>query len=104
MKLAYILFALVLLMPLAFSAPADDSDKQFAGEAIDVAHPSSDHTLGATVAASEKVFVGSIESNKYHYPSCRWAEKIKPEHEIWFSSSEDARNHGYIACKVCSPP
>jgi micrococcal nuclease len=49
-------------------------------------------------------FVGSKKSDKYHYPSCRWAEKISPENEIWFSSSEDARAHGYVPCGVCKPP
>ncbi len=51
-----------------------------------------------------KKFVGSAKSNKYHYPDCRWAEKINPENEIWFSSSEDARSKGYVACGVCHPP
>ncbi|MGA9098073.1 MAG: Ada metal-binding domain-containing protein [Methanotrichaceae archaeon] len=53
---------------------------------------------------TEKVFVGSIKSNKYHYPSCSAAKKIKPENEIWFSSSADARAHGYVPCKICNPP
>ena len=49
-------------------------------------------------------FVGSSKSNKYHYPSCQWAEKISPANEVWFSGSQDARNQGYVPCKVCSPP
>lgn len=55
-------------------------------------------------ASEEKVFVGSTKSNKYHYPDCEWAKKIKPSNEIWFSSSVDARAHGYVPCKVCNPP
>ena len=50
-----------------------------------------------------KKFVGSAKSNKYHYPDCRWAEKINPENEIWFSSSGDARSKGYVPCGVCHP-
>jgi len=103
MKLAYILLALTLLMPLAFSAPAADSDTM-AGEAIDIAHPSPDHVLNPTVAASEKVFIGSIKSDKYHYPSCGSAKNIHPENEIWFSGSADARSHGYVPCGRCNPP
>jgi hypothetical protein len=57
-----------------------------------------------SLASEEKMFVGSIKSNKYHYPDCIWAKKIKPENEIWFSSSSDARIHGYVPCKVCNPP
>lgn len=49
-------------------------------------------------------FVGSINSDKYHYPDCRWAQKIKPGNEVWFSSSEEARKAGYKPCKVCGPP
>jgi micrococcal nuclease len=49
-------------------------------------------------------FIGSFESNKYHCPSCRWAKEISQATEIWFTSSSDARNQGYVPCKVCSPP
>ena len=56
------------------------------------------------LASEEKMFVGSIKSNKYNYLDCTWAKKIKPENEIWFSSSSDARTHGYVPCKVCNPP
>ncbi|MHC1631792.1 MAG: Ada metal-binding domain-containing protein [Methanotrichaceae archaeon] len=50
------------------------------------------------------LYVGSINSNKYHYPDCRYAQKIKPENRIWFADSEDARAQGYVPCKVCKPP
>jgi len=42
MKLTSILLALALLVPLAFSAPANDGDVHFSGEAIDVVHSSQD--------------------------------------------------------------
>jgi micrococcal nuclease len=57
-----------------------------------------------TSTQSEQIFVGSAKSNKYHYSTCEWALKIKPENEVTFNSSEEARNAGYIPCKVCSPP
>ncbi len=49
-------------------------------------------------------FVGSVNSNIYHYPSCPWAQKIKPQNLITFSSAQDAVNHGYRPCNVCNPP
>ncbi|MCK9442492.1 MAG: thermonuclease family protein [Methanothrix sp.] len=52
---------------------------------------------------ADKKFVGSTESDKYHYPECRWAKKISPNNEIWFSSSDDAKSNGYVPCKVCHP-
>ena len=99
MKLACILLALCLLMPLAFSAST--SNENFLGEAIDVAIQATDHPLETL---SEGVFVGSIKSDKYHYPSCGSAKNIHLENEIWFSSSADARSHGYVPCKRCNPP
>jgi micrococcal nuclease len=61
-------------------------------------------TLPGKENSDEKKFVGSVKSDKYHYPDCRWAKKISPENEIWFSGSEDARGKGYVPCGVCHPP
>lgn len=58
----------------------------------------------STPSPSTGKYVGSINSDIYHYPSCEWAQKIQPANEIWFSSPQDARAHGYRACKVCRPP
>lgn len=60
--------------------------------------------VSQAATSSSGPFVGSSGSNKYHFPSCSAAKRIKPENEIWFSSSEDARNHGYVPCGICHPP
>jgi methylphosphotriester-DNA--protein-cysteine methyltransferase len=49
-------------------------------------------------------FVGSVNSDVYHYPSCTYAQRIKPENKIWFADAADAQSHGYRPCKVCHPP
>ncbi len=49
-------------------------------------------------------YIGSTESDKYHYPSCRYAEKIKPENRIEFNSVAEAQAAGYVPCGVCKPP
>jgi hypothetical protein len=59
---------------------------------------------GAACVPPGQVFVGSIHSNVYHYPTCRYVNQILPQNLIWFSSSEDARAHGYRPCEVCKPP
>jgi beta-lactamase superfamily II metal-dependent hydrolase len=59
-------------------------------------------TTAATV--SQGPFVGSSKSDKYHYPSCSSAEKIKPANLVTFSSSADARAQGYVPCGRCNPP
>jgi micrococcal nuclease len=48
-------------------------------------------------------YYGSSHSNIYHLPSCRWAQKITPEHLIIFKSREEAEKAGYRPCKVCKP-
>jgi micrococcal nuclease len=48
-------------------------------------------------------YVGSKESDKYHYPNCRWAEKINTENQIWFDSINEADSVGYKPCGVCNP-
>jgi micrococcal nuclease len=58
----------------------------------------------APMSTEKGIYVGSKRSNKYHYPSCVWAQQIAADNEIWFSSSEEAKSGGYIPCRVCSPP
>lgn len=54
--------------------------------------------------AADYKYVGSKRSNKYHYPSCRWAKKIKPYNLVTFQSVKKAQEAGYVPCKVCRPP
>lgn|GEM_PF-2550427 len=49
-------------------------------------------------------YVGSKDSNKYHYPNCRHAENILTENLIGFTSAQDAQTSGYEPCGVCKPP
>lgn len=48
-------------------------------------------------------YVGSLKSDKYHRPTCRWAKKITHANKIGFKNKKDAINQGYIPCKVCRP-
>jgi LPXTG-motif cell wall-anchored protein len=56
------------------------------------------------ISVRAETFVGSKNSDVYHYPSCSYVDRIKPENRIYFSSPEDAIDHGYRPCKVCNPP
>jgi methylphosphotriester-DNA--protein-cysteine methyltransferase len=49
-------------------------------------------------------YVVPANSNKYHYPSCRWARKFRAENLAVFPSAKDALGAGYVPCKVCKPP
>ena len=54
--------------------------------------------------AADYKYVGSSKSNKYHYPTCKWALKIKPANLVKFVSAKEALDAGYVPCKVCRPP
>lgn len=61
-------------------------------------------TSSATSTISNGPFVGSAKSDKYHYPSCSAAKKIKASNLITFGSSAEARAAGYVSCGICHPP
>lgn len=48
-------------------------------------------------------YVASKNSDKFHYPSCSYADRIKSSNLITFSSRDDALSSGYSPCKVCCP-
>jgi hypothetical protein len=61
----------------------------------------------AVPAANEPkkiLYVGSDTSNKYHYPDCKWAQKIHPKKLVGFTSVGEAEEEGYIPCPACKPP
>jgi competence protein ComEC len=59
-------------------------------------------TTSTTTSAGP--FVGSSKSDKYHYPDCSAAKRIKAANLVTFSSSSDARGQGYMPCGICHPP
>lgn len=53
--------------------------------------------------AADFKYVGSKNSNKYHFPDCKWAKKISPKNLITFMTAGEAVKAGYVPCKVCKP-
>jgi hypothetical protein len=54
--------------------------------------------------AADYKYVGSVKSNKCHYPTCQWALKIKPENLVTFKTAKEAAEAGYVPCTLCKPP
>jgi competence protein ComEC len=69
-----------------------------------VTMPATAAASSTTATVSQGPFVGSSKSDKYHYPSCSAAKRIKPANLVTFSSSADARAQGYVPCGICHPP
>jgi len=57
----------------------------------------------STLPKVNGTLMGSITSKKYHRLDCRYALKIKSENRIYFESVEDAKEQGYLPCKICNP-
>ena len=70
------------------------------------ATPTAAATVKATATPTQYTgpFVGSKNSNVYHYPWCSEAQKIKPENLVKFNTAADAQKMGYRPCEVCKPP
>jgi len=54
--------------------------------------------------AADYKYVGSAKSDKYHHPTCQWAQKIKAGNLVTFKTVKEAQDAGYVPCKVCKPP
>ena len=77
---------------------------QAQGSSIEVSSNESFQELEEKANPLESVnLVGSITSKKYHRPDCRYAQKIKAENLKSFASAEEAKEQGYLPCKVCNP-
>jgi len=58
----------------------------------------------AEPAPAEGQYIGSIKSDKYHYPTCWHVESIDQENRIWFQSIEEAKEKGYVPYGACKLP
>jgi len=54
--------------------------------------------------AEEPKFVASQWSDRYHWSSCKIAQKIDPRDLIVFKTPEEATATGLVPCKKCNPP
>jgi hypothetical protein len=81
----------------------EDADNINSGKTIAIqSNQTSSQTLKQPVVESKEcTFVASKNSNKYHLATCQWAQRIKPENKICFSSKEEAEGRGYIGAKCC---
>lgn len=55
------------------------------------------------MTAAGQEYWGSSQSDKFHCPSCRWAQKILKDNLIVFKTRQEALDSGYVPCKVCKP-
>lgn len=58
----------------------------------------------APTSSNAGPFIGSKNSNVYHYPGCSYVSRIKPANQVTFPTAAAAQAAGYHPCSVCQPP
>ena len=53
--------------------------------------------------SSGAVYWASEKTDKFHKPSCEWAQKISDWNKIVYHSRQEALNSGRQPCEVCNP-
>ncbi len=61
------------------------------------------YPTSSTSASSSGGYVGSKNSNKYHYPECSAAQKIKETNKVLFTDQAEALAADYVPCAICKP-
>ena len=54
-------------------------------------------------SSSGSAYWASSNSDKFHKPSCEWAQKISSKNKVVFHSKDEAISSGYQPCSVCNP-
>ena len=60
-------------------------------------------SASSSSSSSGQTYWASSNSDKFHNPSCEWAQKISSKNKVVFNSREEALNAGYQPCQVCGP-
>ncbi len=80
---------------------AEESADSFLDNTAAQQTPQSKTDIQPNIDSQKCAFVASKNSNKYHLTTCPFAQKIKPENRVCFSSKEEAENKGYQGAKCC---
>lgn len=75
---------------------------------IEEDHPndtSSSSSLSSSSSSNNKFnnYIGNAATGKFHSSSCHDVGKMDPSNMVFFSSRDDAINHGYEPCGHCGP-
>ena len=54
-------------------------------------------------SSSGATYWASSNSDKFHNPSCEWAQKISSKNKVVFHSRDEAISSGFQPCSACNP-
>lgn len=83
---------------------ADSSNKETTKKQTVVAQTTKDGVEETKNSVSYDTYAYSSKSDKFHYPSCRYAKTIKDENYCEYTGDRQGMiNKGYSPCKNCNP-
>ena len=56
-----------------------------------------------SASAEDAKYIASVNSEKFHRPSCRYVDDIYDENRIYYSRRGDALSDGKSPCSACDP-
>jgi hypothetical protein len=100
--------ALLLAMSIACAPSRAQEEKTDAGarsQTGDAAEAAAKNEGGETDKDGRPPFkyVGKSFSNKFHRPSCPFAQCMSSNHLVFFEHRHDATDRGFKPCKYCLP-
>jgi hypothetical protein len=81
--------------------PKQEAVKEEAPPAQAEIIPEADPEKAFRESLTQYNYVGSSESDKYHFPTCRWTNAIHEYNLVHFDSIEEAKAFGYSPCGSC---
>ena len=58
---------------------------------------------GDSSGSNATEYWASAKAEKFHLPTCEWAEKISDDNKIIYQSRDDAIEDGKVPCGACNP-
>lgn len=81
-----------------YSVPVDGGSSS---ASVQNAQTAEERAFSEEVVHTDRQFVGSKNSDKYHLPWCSGAQRIAEENKVWFASVADATDAGYTPAQNC---
>lgn len=82
---------------------SNTSDTATSDSKSEVVAPVADNNTSDSSSSSATEYWASAKAEKFHLPTCEWAQKISDSNKIVYHSRSDAIDDGKVPCTACNP-
>ena len=79
------------------------SDNVNVDDKSNVVSPVADNNTSDKDSSSHTEYWASAKAEKFHLPTCEWAQKISDSNKVVYQSRNDAIEDGKVPCTACNP-